>query len=242
MEGRHETRPPALPLDPHDPRFADGGGNGRGPARPRRLVRSEGPGSSPFDERVRILRVAVPVLFALGVAATAAMFVAGLDPSPTQDELLGPEADVRAAVADGPVRVCLDGEQPCAWVDDVGGELVALSAAGPVRDELGRAGVGWCASAGYYGSNNTGARYDRMGRLVRGPARRGLDRYRIAVRDGLVRVDFADLRAGPQAHQTTETIPAEGPDCEDIPFEAAETAPLTAAEPAPLTSPTPFDR
>lgn len=217
MDRDHEGPLHGPPLDAGDPRFGDRG-SGRPPARPRRLVRSQGPGPSPFDRRVRILRVAVPLVFAAGLAAVATVFVVGLDPSPARTMDLGSTSEVRAAVRDEPRRVCLEGGQPCAWIDEVGGDLIALSAAGPVRDELGRAGIGWCSSSGYYGSNNTGARYDRLGRLVDGPARRGLDRYRVAVRDGRVTVDFTDLRTGEQAHRTVETIPPDGPDCEQIPY------------------------
>lgn len=218
MDREHERRLHEQPLDADDPRFSGSRSDAGSPARARRLVKSQGPGPSPFDRRVRILRVAVPLLFAAGLAVVATVFVVGLDPSPTRTVNLGNEAAVRATVGERPHRVCLDAGQPCAWIDEVGGDLLALSAAGPVRDELGRAGIGWCPSSGYYGSNNTGSRYDPRGRLVEGPAKRGLDRYRIVVRDGQVVVDFTDLRAGKQAHHTTETLPADGPDCERIPF------------------------
>lgn len=195
------------------------GGNGY-----RRLVPSSGPGSSAGlrggDPKVRILRVAVPVLAAAGVLAIALVFLAGLGPG-DEDlvEIVGPESPVRAAASERPRRVCLDGEGPCAWLSMADGELVALSTAAPLRGERGRADVGWCPSSGRYGSNSSGARFDALGRVVSGPALRGLDRHPVHVEDGQVVIDFGERRLGVQANQTDEVTPATGAPCERMPFD-----------------------
>ena len=208
----------AIPLDPADPRFF-GDGAPRVPERPRRLVRSQGPGMSPADPRVRILRAAIPLLALAGVAMVAAVFYRGLAPS-SGVQVIGEEAAVRAAVAERPHRVCLGGAQPCAWVTVVGGRLLALSTSGALREEQGRTGVQWCPSSGYFGSNSLGSRFDQAGRVVRGPAPRSLDRYELNIDDqGRVVVGFSSLTTGLQQARVESVLPPEGPDCEEIPFD-----------------------
>ena len=107
----------------------------------------------------------------------------------------------------------------CAWLTRVDGDLVALSTSGPLRAEFGRQGVGWCPSSGRFGSNSTGSRYDALGRLVEGDSPRGLDRFRVFVDDGTVWVDFGSRTAGRQVGRPFDPIPAEGPECEQIPFD-----------------------
>jgi hypothetical protein len=211
MEG---DRADVSPLDPADPRF---GGGTRGQP-PRTLVESGGPGSSPLDPRVRRLRVLIPAAFFLAVAAVGAMFLAGLNPGDTV-ELIGPEADVRRAVAERPRRVCYRDSAPCAWLTVVDGELLALNTAGPLGEEYGRQGVGWCPSSGGFGANSTGSRFDAAGNVVRGPAPRGLDRFAVLTdARGVLRVDFSYLTTGVQAANAT-ALPPDGPACERIPFD-----------------------
>jgi hypothetical protein len=207
------------PLDGADPRFDAAL---EAPPRPRRspreLVPSQGPGPSPYDERVRILRIAVPLL-ALGiVVAVAAVFFIGLDPG-SGVQVVGPEPAVRAAIAERPRRVCLNGLQPCAWLTVVDDELLAFNTNGPLPNEYGRLGIAWCASSGWYGSNVTGSRFDQRGHVTRGPAPRGLDRFGLVrTRQGLG-VDFFSLTAGLPADLTEQTLPPDGPHCEEIPFD-----------------------
>lgn len=156
------------------------------------------------------------VLAVAAVALVSVVFFIGLDPG-GPFETVGPETAVRAAVAGEPRRVCLDGEQPCVWLTIVDGELLALSTSGPLREERGRLGVRWCPSSGYFGSDNSGSRFDPAGLVAAGPAPRGLDRYRIVVSDSTVRVDFAAARTGRPAHITDDVRPPAGPDCERIP-------------------------
>jgi hypothetical protein len=217
-EDRVDPDAPVLPLDAADPRFV-GAGEGAAPARPRRLVRSQGPGPSLNDPRVRIIRAAIPLLVLAGLAVVAAMLWRGLDP-PSGRLVIGDEDAVRAAVADRPHRVCLNDVLPCAWLTVVEGRLLAFNTAGPLREEYGKAGVSWCPSSGYYGSNSLGSRFDPLGRVVRGPAPRGLDRFDVRVDEaGQVVVNFLDLTTGLQQRHVEDVIPPRGPDCEEIPFD-----------------------
>lgn len=222
MDADRDAEPDDGPLDEADPRFVGVRADDPQGPRPRRLVESQGPGASPQDARVRILRVAVPALFFAGIAAVVVMFFLGLSPRTSGTARLGPEEEVRARVAERPIRFCLEEGQPCAWLSQVDGSLIALSASGPTREELGRAGIGWCASSGYYGSNVTGSRYDQLGRLVEGPGRRDLDRFDVRIDGGEVLIRFTDRSAGRLAHQTDEVREPDGPACERIPFEPAE--------------------
>lgn len=168
---------------------------------------------------MRVLRVALPLVAAAGLAAVAFVFFVGLRPGP-QETVVGPEPVVRAAVAARPRRVCFNGNNPCAWVTTVGDRLVAFNTNGPLPQEYGRSGVAWCPSSGWFGANATGSRFDQQGRLVRGPAPRGLDRFAVRVDErGRVVVDFRQLTAGRREFETTETTPAAGPDCATIPFD-----------------------
>lgn len=206
-----------VPLDAADPRFA-GSGAGAPPPR-RRLVRSQGPGPSHLDPRVRVLRAAIPLVFVAGVVVVAAVFWRGLAPS-SGLHIVGDEAAVRAAVAERPHRVCLGDALPCAWLTVVEGRLLAFNTAGPLREEYGRSGVTWCPSSGCFGSNALGSRFDQAGALVRGPAPRGLDRYDLDVDDGgRVVVNFASLTTGLQRARVDAVRPPQGPDCDEIPFD-----------------------
>lgn len=204
------------PLDASDPRFA--GSEQAAPDRPRRLVDNRGPGASPFDPRVRRLRVLIPVAFCLALAGVAAMFFVGLDPGGFV-EVVGPEQAVRRAVAERPRRVCARGEPPCAWLVLVDGELRALATSGPLPEEYGRQGVGWCASSGGFGAPVSGSRYDAAGNVVRGPAPRGLDRFRVSLDgQGRVLVDFSSLTTGLRAGRA-ELVPPSGRPCDEPPFD-----------------------
>jgi hypothetical protein len=206
------------PLDAADPRFA--GESGTAAGRPRRLVATRGPGASPEDPRVRRLRVLIPVAFWLVVGVVAAVFLLGLDPGDSV-VLVGSEAEVRRAAGERPRRVCYREQAPCAWLTLVDGELLALNTSGPLGEEHGRQGVGWCPSSGHYGSNASGSRFDQMGNVVSGPAPRGLDRFGVLVdQQGRLRVDFSALTTGTQAGRA-EPRPATGPACEQIPFDRA---------------------
>lgn len=207
---------PAWPLDAADPRFGQAA-PGQRPT--RTLVPSKGPGTSPEDPRVRALRLAIPLLVAAGMLLGVAVLVAGLRSGTSSVEVVGAEPQVRAALSQRPHRVCGAGGQPCAWLSLVDGELLALSTSGPAPEERGRQGVGWCPSSGRFGSDASGSRYDARGRVVAGPAPRGLDRYRVTVTDGLVAVDFLAVSTNLQAGRPFDAVPATGPDCAQLPFD-----------------------
>jgi hypothetical protein len=206
------------PLDAADPRFA-GSDGAVAPTRQRELVENQGPGASRFDPRVRLLRLAIPLVALAGVVVTAAIFWQGLDP-PSVLQVIGEEDAVRGAVAERPHRVCLGGAQPCAWITVVDDRLLALNTSGPLREEYGRAGVTWCATSGWFGSNSLGSRFDQEGVLARGPAPRGLDRYDVRIDgQGQVVVNFFSLTTALQRARVTSVHPPEGPDCDQIPFD-----------------------
>lgn len=217
MSADEPGNPDIAPLDGWDPRF-EAGGAGESASTGRRLVRSRGPGPSPEDPHVRRLRMALPVVFFAAVLVVVAVFFAGLRPG-RQYEVAGSEAGVLAQVQQRPKRVCLNDNNPCAWLTLVDGRLTAFNTNGPLPQEYGRDGIGWCASSGRFGANATGSRFDQEGRVVEGPAPRGLDRFRVEVRGGQVLVHFTDLTAGVQADQVRDITPARGPDCAVIPFD-----------------------
>jgi hypothetical protein len=208
------------PLGRRDPRFGDNGSQPELAPVPRSLVRSQGPGLSPLSRQVRILRVAFPLLFLAGVLTVIAVFMRALDQGSPRVRL-GHVDVVRAAVAERPRRVCIrEGASPCAWVTDVGGELVAFDTNGVLPVEYGRLGVGWCPSSGGFGANATGSRWDAAGNVVEGPAPRGLDRFDVIVnREGIATLDFSRITAGLLGWQVAERVPPTGPDCETIPFD-----------------------
>jgi hypothetical protein len=205
------------PLDPFDPRFEEpAGAPMEGPR--RALVAARGPGYSPENPRARVLRAVLPLLFAAALAALGLGFWIGLAPS-SGVQVVGPEDAIRAAVADRPHRVCLGEGQPCAWLTLVDGELIALDTSGPLREEFGRLGVAWCPSSGYFGSNTSGSRFDPLGRVARGPAPRGLDRFGLRRNGDELAVDFLSRQTGLQARRTSQLLPPTGPHCEEIPFD-----------------------
>lgn len=203
------------PLDDADPRF--------GPPRPpaphrRRLVASTGPLPDPDSPSARFARIVIPAAALAALAVVVAVFVAGLSPG-TGVTPLGDLSAVSAAVAERPHRVCWRSGSPCAWLTVVDGRLLALSTSGPLPEERGRQGVGWCPSSGRFASNASGSVYDAAGVLVDGPAPRGLDRYALLVDGDRVAVDFSSLQTGLQAQRVGEVVPAAGPHCETVPFD-----------------------
>lgn len=195
--------------------MAEGDGVGQ---RTRVLVPSRGPGRSPEDPVVRRLRVLIPAVFVLGIVGVIAVFFLGLDPGDGV-EVVGAEGEVRRSVGERPRRVCYGGESPCAWLTVVAGELLALNTSGPLSEEYGRQGVGWCPTSGGFGANSTGSRFDAAGNVIDGPAPRGMDRFAVLVdAEGELRIDFSALTTAAQAGRATP-LPLAGPSCAQIPFD-----------------------
>ena len=211
--------PPAAPdpIDPHDPRFSPASAPAREPD--RRLVPSRGPLPDVDNPRIRIIRIALPVLFFAGLGVVVFVFFAGLRADP-QAQAIGPENLVRAAVAERPRRVCFNGNNPCAWITVIDSRLTAFNTNGPLPQEYGRAGVGWCPTSGWFGANATGSRWDQRGQVAARPAPRGLDRFALRVDDaGIVHISFTELTTGIQAALAPPPEPPAGPHCDTIPFD-----------------------
>lgn len=204
----------AEPLDASDPRFEPDGG---ARAHPRRLVASGGPFPDPDSPSARFARIVIPAAALAALAVVVAVFAAGLSPGSSR-VVLGDESLVRAVVAERPRRVCWHGASPCAWVTVVGDRLLALSTSGPLPQERGRHGVGWCPSSGRFANDTSGSVFDAAGRVVDGPAPRGLDRYTLLVHDGQVTLDFSSLETGVQAGRA-DLLPPGGPPCSTTPFD-----------------------
>ena len=225
-------------LDAFDPRFDDAqpgpGQEGASTNDRRREVESSGPGMSPGDPKVRILRVAVPLLALAGVAVIGLVFFTSLSPGGSS-VTVGPAEEIADAVAERPRRVCFNGTNPCAWLTVVDGEVVAFNTNGPLAEEYGRQGVGWCATSGWFGANSTGSRWDQRGLVVRGPAPRSLDRFTTDVVDGDLVIRFANLNAGLAEWQLEpdDLTDPDGPQCEEIPFDRDPD--LALPPPTPLT-------
>lgn len=221
----HPDRPAphlAGPLGSGDPRFPD-----QPARRPRELVKSRGPGPSPEDERVRLLRLGIRVVALAGLLLVGTVFVVALrgDADPVVD--VGDEGAVRSAVADRPMRLCpTEGGLPCVWLTEVDGDLLALSSSGPLREERGREGVRWCPSSGRYGSEIAGSRYDARGRVLDGSAPRGLDRFRLRLDGDRVAIDFGSRVSGQPAGRSFDPVAARGPDCDQWPSEPATDPPI----------------
>ena len=215
-----------LPLDAADPRYA--GSDEAEFHHPRRLVPTGGPGSIPDRPAARRLRVLIPVAFSAAIVGVLLMLFVGLDPGSGR-EVLGDADLVRSLVAERPYRVCYRDSQPCAWLTVVDGEVIALETNGPMPEEYGRQGVGWCPSSRRFGANATGSVYDAAGQVVRGPAPRGLDRFATSTDDvGRLVVDFTGQTAGRQAARVTDVVPAAGPACDQVPFDRDPDLPAEA--------------
>lgn len=203
------------PLDATDPRFGPGG---RSRPHVRELVASRGPYPDPESPSARFARLVIPAAALAGLLAVVAVFVAGLRPGSGRIAI-GSEDAVRAAVEERPRRACLGEGPTCAWVTLEDGDLVALNTSGPLTEEFGRQGVGWCPTSGGFGANSTGSRYDAGGRVVAGPAPRGLDRFHLAVRDGEVIIDFTSVVTGAPRGHADDLVPPAGQPCAKIPFD-----------------------
>ena len=208
----------AEPLDDVDPRFAPAA---RARPHERRLVASRGPYPDPESPSARFARLVIPAAALAGLLVVATVFTVALRPSSAVVDL-GPVDAIRAAVEQRPRRACLGQGPSCAWVVLHDGDLLALNTSGPLPDEFGRQGVGWCPSSGGFGANSTGSRYDAVGNVISGPAPRGLDRFRVVVDGGRVALDFTALTAGaPRGRANLE--PASGEPCASIPFDRTPT-------------------
>ena len=73
--------------------------------------------------------------------------------------------------------------------------------------------VPWCSTSQWFECPCHGSQYNRVGEKKSGPAPRGLDRFAVAVADGVVTVDTAARTEGPPIGVNTTGQEAEGPHC-----------------------------
>jgi len=123
-----------------------------------------------------------------GLVAVA-LFIGALGQIFTTDPGLirvGTAADVRN-------RVVVPVAHPDAFVVADGTRFLGFSAHTPHLGEL----VKFCARSQWFEDPDSGSKFSRAGEYRAGPARRGLDRYRVVVRDGDVFLDPTHRTEGP---------------------------------------------
>lgn len=98
-----------------------------------------------------------------------------------------------------------------AYLTKVNGEVVALSES---CTHLG-CRVPWCESSGQFECPCHGTSFNRAGDFRGGPAPRGLDRYEIAVVDGVIEVDTGSIVEGLPPGEEQINEPIRGPSCNE---------------------------
>ncbi len=96
-----------------------------------------------------------------------------------------------------------------AYLTKIDGEVVALS---ETCSHLS-CRVPWCASSGRFECPCHGTVFNRAGDHLAGPAPRGMDRYPIAVVDGVIEIDTSSAEPGDPPGTVTIDEPARGPAC-----------------------------
>jgi cytochrome b6-f complex iron-sulfur subunit len=97
------------------------------------------------------------------------------------------------------------------YLTKIDGEVIALSEKCP---HLG-CRVPWCESSGQFECPCHGSVFNRAGEYRAGPAPTGMDRYPVAIEDGIVQVDTGSLETGPPIGEETLDEPVRGPSCEE---------------------------
>ena len=95
------------------------------------------------------------------------------------------------------------------FVTNAKGDLFALSQKCP---HLG-CQVPFCESSGRFECPCHGSVFDIGGEWIAGPAPRGMDRYPVAVRGGVLVADTSTLESGPDRGAKTYFSPPKGPTC-----------------------------
>jgi Rieske Fe-S protein len=161
-------------------------------------------GTRTSPQRRRSLLVSlVAVLAVLGGLAVARFFFSASDSSPGAGWVrVGSVQEVRAE------GVVLLSELPAYVVADPPRTPITLLARSPHLGER----IVYCQSSGWFEDPAHGARFDRLGNYVLGPADRGLDRLATLVQDGVVWVNPNAVTLGP-ARGSREVEPPAGPFC-----------------------------
>ena len=145
----------------------------------------------------------VAVLAVLGGLAVARFFFSASDGSPGAGWVrVGSVQEVRAE------GVVLLSELPAYVVADPPRTPITLLARSPHLGER----IVYCQSSGWFEDPAHGARFDRLGNYVLGPADRGLDRLATLVQDGVVWVNPNAVTLGP-ARGSHKVEPPAGPFC-----------------------------
>ena len=95
------------------------------------------------------------------------------------------------------------------YLTNAKGDLLALSQKCP---HLG-CHVPYCESSGRFECPCHGSVFDLGGEWITGPSPRGMDRYPVAVKGGVVLVDTGTLEPGPDHGAHEYFTPAKGPNC-----------------------------
>jgi Rieske Fe-S protein len=95
------------------------------------------------------------------------------------------------------------------YLTEIDGEMVGLWQRCP---HLG-CRVSWCESSREFECACHGSFFNRAGEVRTGPAPRGMDRFAVAVNDGLVEVDTGEVTEGAPPGTFTIDEPPQGPSC-----------------------------
>ena len=95
------------------------------------------------------------------------------------------------------------------YLTRIDGEIVALWQRCP---HLG-CRVSWCESSREFECACHGSSFNRAGEVRGGPAPRGMDRFAVAVSDGIVEIDTGEITEGAPPGEETIDEPRQGPSC-----------------------------
>ncbi len=159
--------------------------------------------TSPSPPARRSLIVPIAIVCAVLVAGGVGALLLNTDDSPGAGWVrVGPVEDVRAegvvSLPDVPAYVVIDPPRT----------PVTLLARSPHLGER----IVFCPSSMWFEDHAHGAKFDRLGNYILGPAPRGLDRLETLVRDGVVWVNPNDVSPGPPLGSRGVPTPA-GPFC-----------------------------
>lgn len=145
-----------------------------------------------------------------GVGPTRSAALA--DHSADFELVAGAVPEVLDKLRDGPMRVCEQGNRAlCVWLSlgDLD-EIEARAAFGPHPLDTPPMGyVGYCPRSDQLQGTVTSARYRTDGSWAGGPARRGLDRYRVSYEAGMVVIDLSEHVIGDPADRDAKDDGAE---------------------------------
>jgi Rieske Fe-S protein len=143
-----------------------------------------------YDARMRLPRVVLGSVVALGALSAAALGVASVL---TSDDALHPPWTRVTTVDELQARRVVYSATTDAYVLDTGAGIRAVVARSTQKGEP----VRYCSTSGWFEDLRHGSMFDSVGQYVLGPAPRGLDQLEVAVVSGEVWVDPTQLTTGP---------------------------------------------